>query len=320
MTTIESIERRMAIAPYLTGCLIAEDPLVTPQFFTIHSLQTVYNGCMRPKTDVIFYRDPDLKGIDLCRVENSDHCFPEHFHDDLYIISLITSGTCHCLGAGQKDSLTGPGGVTLLNPGQLHSGVPVDTGHLSYTICYITLEAMNSLVRELGMSPNTTPEFTAAILVDPLITALLENLFRTMIASRDSLEKEALILSAFHFILSRYGRQTPSDTSLKLRHPPVIRARDLLSRELDRKLSLEEVAQSVGLSRYHFLRTFKRETGLSPHQYRTLKRLETARALLGQGIPAVQVALETGFTDQSHFSNTFRRYFGTTPKQYLVRT
>jgi len=275
---------------------------------------------MRPKTDVIFYRDSGLKGIDLCRVENSGHCFPEHFHDDLYIISLITSGACYCLGSGENDAITGPGGVTLINPGQLHSGVPVDSGHLSYTICYITLEAMNSLARDLGMIGNATPEFTASILEDPLITALLENLFRTIISSRDSLEKEALVLSAFHFIFSRYGRQDKPDANLKLGHQPVIRARDLLSRELDRKLTLEEVSQSVGLSRFHFLRTFKRETGLSPHQYRTLKRLETAKALLGKGMPAAQVALETGFTDQSHFSNTFRRYLGATPKQYLVRS
>lgn len=271
---------------------------------------------MKPKTDVIFYRDPDMKGIDICRVENSSHSFPEHFHEDLYIISLITSGTCYCLGTGQKDSIAGPGGVTLLNPGQLHSGVPVDSDHLSYTNCYITLEAMNSL--DLGMCKTKAPEFTTAILADPLITALLDNLFRTLISSRDSLEKEVLIISAFHFIFSRYGGQKKSQPSQGLRHQPVIHAKELLSRELDRKLTLEEVAQNVGLSQFHFIRTFKRETGLSPHQYRTLKRLETARGLLDKRMPAAQIALETGFTDQSHFANTFRRYFGATPKQYRV--
>ena len=45
------------------------------------------------------------------------------------------------------------------------------------------------------------------------------------------------------------------------------------------------MARSVGLSRYHFLRTFKRETGLSPHMYRTLKRVEAARKLLLSGMP-----------------------------------
>ncbi len=271
---------------------------------------------MRPKTDVIFYRDPDMEGIDICRVNNTSHSFPDHFHDNLYIISLITSGACYCLGTGQKDSISGPGGVTLLNPGQIHSGVPLDNNHLSYTNCYITLEAMNAL--DLGMCKNTSPEFTAAILADPLITVLLENLFRTLISSRDSLEKEALTVSALHFIFSRYGGQKTSHHSQELRHQSVIHARKLLSRELDRKLTLKEVAQSVGLSRFHFIRTFKQETGLSPHQYRTLKQLETARRLLDKGMPAARIALETGFTDQSHFANTFRRYFGTTPRQYRI--
>ncbi len=134
------------------------------------------------------------------------------------------------------------------------------------------------------------------------------------------MEKEALLVSAFHFLLSRHGKTDGSKPDKILRHQPVLRARDLLSQDLDRKLTLEDVALSVGLSRFHFLRTFKRETGLSPHLYRTLKRVEAARELLRKGMPAARVALETGFTDQSHFANTFRRYFGATPKQYLAMT
>ncbi len=275
---------------------------------------------MKPKTNVIFYRDPDLKGIDVCQVCDSLHCFPEHFHDDSYIIGLIASGTCYCLGQKQKDAVAGPGGVTLLNPGQIHSGVPINQEQLSYTMCHITVDAMNFLARDLGLYRNVTPEFTAAILDDPRITALFRNLFRSLIHSRDSLEKEALLVSAFHFLLSRHSRPDGSKSNRILRHPPVVQARDLLSQNLDQKLTLEEVAQSVGLSRFHFLRTFKRETGLSPHLYRTLKRVEAAKTFLRKGMPAAQVALETGFTDQSHFANTFRRYFGATPKQYLAMT
>ncbi|WDP90046.1 MAG: AraC family transcriptional regulator [Desulfobacter sp.] len=274
---------------------------------------------MKPKTDVIYHRDPALPGIDICRAVNSRHRFPLHYHDDLYIISLVTSGTCYCLGEGQSEAVAGPGGITLLNPGQIHSGIPVNNGRIGYTNCYLSLPAMASLARGMGPAGSAAPEFTASVLRNPIVTALLQHLFATLLTSRDPLEKEALLVSACHFILSRYGRNNGNDRGNRLRHQPVIQARELLSGRLDQKLTLAEVAQNVGLSRYHFLRTFKRETGISPHLYRTLKRLEAAKGLLTGGMPPAQVALETGFTDQSHFSNTFRRYLGATPKQYLAQ-
>ncbi len=272
---------------------------------------------MKPKTDVTYYRDPSLPGIDICRVARSDHHFPEHFHDDLYIISLIMSGNCYCLGKGRQDEASVAGNVTLINPGQIHSGAPADDSRLDYAICHLSLEAMAGLVRETGSGPR--PEFTKALVNDPKTTALMTHFFKTMISSQDSLEKESLMVAVSHFILSRYGLESGQGRDHRLRHQPVARAREILSCELDRKLALENVAQTVGLSRYHFLRTFKRETGLSPHHYRTLKRVEAAKTLLSDGMPQVQVALETGFTDQSHFSNTFRRYVGATPKQYLAQ-
>ena len=94
-------------------------------------------------------------------------------------------------------------------------------------------------------------------------------------------------------------------------------AKEFLSENLDAKLSLAEVAAAVGLSRYHFLRVFKQETGLPPHAFRTQRRIDSAQRLLKRGLPFSQVALSTGFTDQSHFTNKFRQFIGATPKQYL---
>jgi AraC-like DNA-binding protein len=92
---------------------------------------------------------------------------------------------------------------------------------------------------------------------------------------------------------------------------------EFLAEEFDRKISLEEVARVCGLSRYHFLRVFKQETGLPPHLFRTLRRIDRAKELLRSGVCVAQTALMVGFSDQSHFSNTFRKYTGATPGQYL---
>ena len=272
---------------------------------------------MKAKTSAIFSRDPALPGIDFCRVTKSRHHFPDHFHDDIYIVSLILSGHCYCLGQKRQDTASGPGSVTLLNPGQIHSGRPADDRLLDYALCHINIRAMRQMARELELYPVQSPEFSKTLIDNPMLSALLNNLFTTLFTSRDSLEKEALLVSACHFIFSRYGSGSKPDSSIDLRHPPVNRAREILSNELDQKITLAEVAGQVGLSRYHFMRTFKRETGISPHMYRTLKRIEAAKSLLKQKTAPAQVAMETGFTDQSHFSNTFRRYVGATPGQYF---
>ena len=93
-------------------------------------------------------------------------------------------------------------------------------------------------------------------------------------------------------------------------------AADCLSADLDRKITLEDAAEAAGLSKYHLLRSFKSFYGLSPHLFRTQKRIDAARTLIQKGFSLSDVAAETGFTDQSHLTNQFKRYTGATPGQY----
>ena len=269
---------------------------------------------MKSKGDIVFCRAPGLSGVDICRAGNSRHTFPSHFHDDAYIISLITSGSCYSLG--KRCSPAGPGGVILINPGQIHSGVPGGKGEMGFITAHFSLDTMTGFTKDFTPRFNSLPEFSVTILEEPLISGLIKHLFNALLSSGDDLEKEAVLVSSFHLLFSKYGRTKTGNRDGRLRHQPVIKAREMLACELDRKITLKEVAQSVGLSRYHFLRTFKRETGTSPHQFRMLKRLEKAKAMLAHGVPPARTALATGFSDQSHFSNAFRRYFGTTPGQY----
>lgn len=96
-------------------------------------------------------------------------------------------------------------------------------------------------------------------------------------------------------------------------------AKGYLSADLDMKLSLDSIAREIGLSRFHFIRMFKKHTGLSPHQFRIQHRIDAAKILIQKGVPFSEIALETGFSDQSHFTNTFRQSTGLTPSQYAHR-
>jgi len=80
---------------------------------------------------------------------------------------------------------------------------------------------------------------------------------------------------------------------------------------------LSELARLAGLSRYHFLRTFKYVTGVTPHQWLLRARLrEAARRLVASDQPVTEIALAVGFEDLSNFIRSFRAEFGIPPGRY----
>ncbi len=82
-------------------------------------------------------------------------------------------------------------------------------------------------------------------------------------------------------------------------------------------LTLEDLARAAGLSPFHFLRLFRRETGLTPHQYLIRARLRRAVSLLRDtSIPITEVAYEVGFGDLSNFVRTFHRQVGCPPQAF----
>jgi transcriptional regulator GlxA family with amidase domain len=92
---------------------------------------------------------------------------------------------------------------------------------------------------------------------------------------------------------------------------------EFLNDRLGEKISLEELANAAGLSQYHLIRVFKKSCGLTPHAYLTQQRINRASSLLKNGeTPLSEIALATGFTDQCHFTKTFRSLTGATPGRF----
>lgn len=91
----------------------------------------------------------------------------------------------------------------------------------------------------------------------------------------------------------------------------------LLEARLTEGISLAELAASIGVSRFHFARAFTATTGISPHRFLTVRRIERAKALLSDTeLPLAQIAIEAGFNDQQHFTTRFRNLVGMTPGRY----
>lgn len=93
--------------------------------------------------------------------------------------------------------------------------------------------------------------------------------------------------------------------------------RDFVAEHLAERVSLDDLAATVSLSRFHFARRFRCSTGQSPYEFVIAQRVGKARAMLSRtNIPLTDVAASCGFADQSHFTRVFKAQVGTTPGRF----
>lgn len=102
-------------------------------------------------------------------------------------------------------------------------------------------------------------------------------------------------------------------------HSPVTGPVQYLTQQLNfAEIALRQLIEDAGLGRRRVERLFKQQVGLSPNRLKMLQRIKTARYLIKNQPDSllVDIALQTGFFDQAHFSHQFRRVTGYTPGEY----
>ncbi len=97
--------------------------------------------------------------------------------------------------------------------------------------------------------------------------------------------------------------------------PKIAQVLSYINEHLTAELSVDALAEQVYLSRYHFMRLFKAQTGTTVHAYVRQKRLLHAARLIREGMSAGQAAEDCGFNDYSAFNRAFRECFGVSPGQ-----
>jgi AraC family transcriptional regulator len=110
----------------------------------------------------------------------------------------------------------------------------------------------------------------------------------------------------------RMDARSSSLSSGKLR-----RVLEFVDAHLEQDITLHALARESGTSPFHVSRLFKRRTGLAPHQFIVRRRMERARSLLSDAdLSILEVSLQCGYSQQSHFAATFRRLVGMSPTAY----
>lgn len=243
------------------------------------------------------------------------HAFPAHIHD-YYVICMIETGMQSFSHRGSK-YITPPGGLIMLNPGDAHTGEPANKDGFEYRAIYPTVAHMQEAVCELTGRHQDNPYFINVRIDNQLLMKFIRNLYFSLVTDKNPLETEAVFIQALTSIVAQTANFRYSAISIGREREAVQKARQFIQSNWSQKITLSELAKYVGLSRYYFLRVFCNEVGIPPHSYQDSLRVSNAKRLLKQGVPLKEVAIETGFSDQSHFANRFKRVVGVTPGFYI---
>ena len=127
----------------------------------------------------------------------------------------------------------------------------------------------------------------------------------------------SIALAAYLFEHHGSGGRPASRERAGLTPAQKARVLDLVHHRLADKLTLEEMAATVGVSRFHFLRLFKNSFGTTPHRFVLDQRIAAARLLLeSTKAPLADIATATGFSDQGHLCRVMRRHLGVSPGEW----
>jgi AraC-like DNA-binding protein len=132
----------------------------------------------------------------------------------------------------------------------------------------------------------------------------------------DAVDGEAAAFRLAERVLASCGCTVRVPAHERIPHAVISRVRDHLLDQCGRRITLDELARLAGMCRFALVRAFTKEVGMPPHAYQTHLRVARARALIAAGRRLSDVALDVGFSDQSHLNRHFKSLVGTTPGGY----
>lgn len=228
-------------------------------------------------------------GIELIFCKNSTISYPLHNHVSVLTIGIILDGSIS-LTTNQETRVYKQNETFAIFPYVPHSIL----AHDSYTLLSLCIDK------------NMVNNIDAATIQKRITLLLMQALNKGKINQHQILQ-----------LLNRIDEiSDSSDWRLKNHNPYIHDLKKQLELCPECKLTIEEMAQNAFISKYHLIRSFKAEVGLTPHQFQIQNRIRKAQRLIHEAETITEVALTTGFCDQSHFIKQFEKYVGLPPLTY----
>lgn len=248
---------------------------------------------------------PRVPGVaEVFHAEWRDHAYPRHTHDT-WTLLIVDDGLIG-YELDRHGHAAPRSGVTILPPNVVHDGRPATSHGFRKRVVYLTEDVLGE--RLVGAAVD------APLIADGPLREQVSRLDRALVRGDDLEAESRLALVADRLTWHLTGR--PDTPVLPPAADVARRARDLLDADPATAPGVTAVADTLGVSTAHLVRSFTRSYGIPPHRYVLGRRLDLARHRLLDGQDAAQVAAATGFYDQAHLTRHFRQFLATTPARF----
>lgn len=254
-----------------------------------------------------------LGQLELLKATFVTHSFIPHTHDT-YVIGVVEGGV-EMFRRDKELHYATPNQVILVNPNQLHTGSAGVPEGWTYRTLYPTVTQMRQAAKDI-FEQNDAPYFSNAVIDDEVLAKQVRK-FHQAAEQGTKLEQDSTFLTMLATLVSRHADKALTLDSVGGEHQAVKKVKQFLEAYPSAEIPLQDLAKLASLSPFHLLRVFKREMGISPHAYQIQQRIRLAKQFVCEGKTLADVALETGFHDQSHMGFHFKRLVGVTPKQFM---
>ncbi|MCB0194637.1 MAG: AraC family transcriptional regulator [Anaerolineae bacterium] len=243
-----------------------------------------------------------------------EHAFPRHSHE-YYVICLIKRGLQSFTHKGTKH-FTPANGLILINPDVVHTGEAADAQGFEMVCLYPTIAHMQTAVLELTGRHQALPFFAEVRIDHRWVINCILALHAALGQESTPLEAESRFIWTLTQLIKHYADIRFTERAMGQERRAVRQARRYIDAYFAQGVNLTQLADHVALSPYHLLRVFRAEVGMPPHTYQDSVRINHAQRLIKAGKPMAEVALEVGYSSQSHLTNRFKQIIGVTPGQY----
>lgn len=260
-------------------------------------------------------------GLELSRFQYEPWAgFLPPLRDHLLIAYHWSTRVSQQIDGRRRSGIVPSGGCTLLN--QATATHWQWAGPIDNTVIHISSKLLSKIAAEaFDRDIQDVPIFNTLKLRDPILENIVLSLEQE--ASNPGLGSnlyiEALTNQLCVHILRKHASVTFSPMQIKGGLSPLLakRVADYIQSNLESTLSLNDLADIVKVSPYHFARQFKLRFGCPPHAYVMMLRLAHARKLLASTrLMLKEIAAICGFSDQAHMTRLFKRKFNSTPSEF----